>query len=157
MTIPTQNPSCGSQIGSAILSTGWVAATYAITAAVFTSINPITGAIAGASYMVGGHLFSMLTGTCTENTTAKTAASVVGMLAGLATSGYIAASLGYPAITFTAALLLTLGTMAAAVVTGLAVGVVATAFLYMTGVNFPQEAQRLFSPGTQPAPVQLRV
>ena len=111
MTTPP-SPSFSSVAANTLLSAGYSAATHAATAAIFTTISPLSGAVVGVSSMLSDHLFSLASNSCSDNTALKAAISFAGYIAGIAASIYLASALGFPPITFTAALLLNLGTMA---------------------------------------------
>ena len=140
MTAPQapQSPSFSVDAASTLLSAGFSAATHALTAAIFTSISPLSGAIVGVSGVISGRLFSLASNSCSENTAAKAVTAFAGYIAGIAASTYLASALGFPPITFTAALCLSLGTMAAGfAVTAIVIAVVG-GILYANGTNIFQ-------------------
>ncbi|MBS0606837.1 MAG: hypothetical protein KF898_08895 [Parachlamydiales bacterium] len=123
--VEQQPTSCASQVATLAFQTGAEAAIGALAAAAFTTINPVAGAIFGATAGMTGGITSIIfdqTG-LTENwgLAGKVARIGLGVILGSLAGYAVATAAGFP-ITFAAAAILTAASLATAVAGVLVVG-----------------------------------
>ncbi|MBS0652990.1 MAG: hypothetical protein JSR39_05615 [Verrucomicrobia bacterium] len=123
--VEQQPKSCASQVATLAFQTGAEAAIGALAAAAFTTINPVAGAVFGATAGLTGGMTSIIfdqTG-LTENwgLAGKVARIGLGVILGALAGLAVTTAAGFP-ITFAAAAVLTAASLATAVAGVLVVG-----------------------------------
>ena len=119
---PTVSQHFDNSPASLLFGTAFAAGSTALVAGAFTAISPLGGAIFGASSFLAGRLINFICDKvecCPDSMVAKCSKVALSFLGGIGAAILITTFVGFP-MTFTAGLVLTVGTMAATIGAGIA-------------------------------------